>query len=88
MSSSSAFQVPVRLGQMLAKQVGRPFIVVTLPDRTVTATALRIQVAKQYPVLQPWLNHVLVVADGRVLGQSEALSVDQQLALLPPQAGG
>ncbi|MFO7312590.1 MoaD/ThiS family protein [Rhodothermus marinus] len=88
MSSSPEFRVQVRLSRVLAERVGQPFIVVTLPERTASVAQFRMQVARQYPVLQPWMASVLVVADGRVLGSSEALSAEQQLALLSPQAGG
>ncbi len=88
MSPPSEFRVHVRLSRVLAERVGQPFIVVTLPDRMTSVAQFRAQVARQYPVLQPWITSVLVVADGRVLGSSEALSAEQQLALLSPQAGG
>lgn len=84
----AASGLSIRLGRLLAEQVGQPFIVVALPEQTVTVAQLRRLVAEQYPRLQSWMEHVLVVAEGRILDSSEAVPVGRSVALLPPQAGG
>lgn len=84
----AASGLSIRLGQLLAEQVGQPFIVVALPEQTVTVAQLRQLVAEQYPRLQSWMDHVLVVAEGRILDGSEAIPVGRSIVLLPPQAGG
>ncbi len=88
MASGAASGLSIRLGRLLAEEVGRPFIFIALPKQAVTVAQLRRLIAEQYPRLQSWMDHVLVVAEGRVLDSSEAIPVGRQVVLLPPQAGG
>ncbi|MDQ7039326.1 MAG: MoaD/ThiS family protein [Rhodothermus sp.] len=88
MAAGAASGLFIRLGRLLAEEIGQPFIVVTLPEPAVTVAQLQRLIAEQYPRLQSWMDHVLVVAEGRVLDSSEAIPAGQQVVLLPPQAGG
>lgn len=80
-------QVRIRLGAGLSRLVGKPLVIVDLPDGATVDEALR-RVAASEPALPPNLTGVLTVIDGRQVGRSHHLSDSTEIALLLPAAGG
>ncbi|MDX2004497.1 MAG: MoaD/ThiS family protein [Meiothermus sp.] len=78
--------VRVRVGPTLQQAVGRVYVTLEVSPG-LTPKGLRSAVAQQYPELALLLGSTLVVAEGRVLGETEVVTQDE-VALLHPVAGG
>jgi MoaE-MoaD fusion protein len=80
-------RIEVRTFGGLSERVGLTSLPVELPDGA-TVADLRRQVAHAYPALAPLLPRVAVTVDLEVAGDATVLDASDEVALLPPVAGG
>ena len=80
-------RLEVRTFGGLAERAGLATLVVELPDDADVAL-LRRAVAAQHPELAPLMPRVAVSVDLELADDATPLSADQEVALLPPVAGG
>jgi MoaE-MoaD fusion protein len=71
----------------LAERAGLTMLVVELPEAA-TVGELRRAVAAEHPALAPLLARVAVAVDLELVDDATVLTGDEEIALLPPVAGG
>ena len=80
-------RVRVRMFGAVAELAGRPETVFEMPEGATTADILG-TVADRYPATGDVLNHVKVAVNLEVAPPGQALADEDEVALLPPVAGG
>ena len=80
-------RVGVRLGGALVRLVDSPLLAVELDDGA-TLADLYDEVGRVHPELDGAVRSVLPVLRGTHIGKSHVLSHGDEVALLPPAAGG
>jgi len=80
-------KVRVRMFGAVAERAGRPETVFELPEGATAADVLG-TVAERYPATSDVLGHVKVAVNLEVAPPSQTLFDDDEVALLPPVAGG
>lgn len=80
-------KVRVRMFGAVGERAGRPEAVLDMPEGA-TAGDILGTVAEQYPRTAEVLGHVKVAVNLEVAPPSQALAEDDEVALLPPVAGG
>ncbi len=80
-------RIDVRLFAMHRVQVGRRSLVLELPEGADVAAAWRALVTS-FPALGPSADSVRFARNGRYVDPDEPLARDDELAVIPPVAGG
>jgi molybdopterin synthase catalytic subunit len=80
-------RIDVRLFAMQRVQVGRRSLVLELPEGADVAAAWRALVTS-FPALAPSADSVRFARNGRYVDPDEPLAGDDELAVIPPVAGG
>jgi molybdopterin synthase catalytic subunit len=80
-------RIDVRLFAMQRVQVGRRSLVLEVPEGADVAAAWRVLVTS-FPALAPSADSVRFARNGRYVDPDEPLAGDDELAVIPPVAGG
>jgi MoaE-MoaD fusion protein len=80
-------KVRVRMFGAVGERAGRPEAILDLPEGSTAADILG-TVAEQYPATADVLSHVKVAVNLEEASPGQALAEDDEVALLPPVAGG
>jgi molybdopterin synthase catalytic subunit len=80
-------KVRVRMFGAVGERAGRPETVLDLPEGSTAADVLA-SIAREFPATADVLSHVKIAVNMEVAPTGQALAEDDEVALLPPVAGG
>lgn len=78
----------ILLFAVLREKAGSDALEVRLPAEGATVAAVLNACAEQHPVLAPWLPHIKVAVNCAYATSNEAVRPGDEIAFLPPVAGG